>query len=298
MKKLLKNLGIITLLVIFSVFYLCRFDVYASIQSGDGFMRDETTTESTEEGSTGNEPGVKPTDPPVIDLPSESTEEKTTDGRTEDTTEDSGKDTTEEDKTEETTDDGVGKDESDGKTNGVTSAATGTDTSGGKQDGGEKKGLSVNFMIIGICVIVIIVLLVSRKKDKSGPVSVNNDTPPESFSHTAQPVIREAPEKMNTFAARQVRVEIFNGNSPTGSGIINMTNELIIGSSPDCDIVFSERFVAPKNTRIFESEGTIFIENIAEIGSTMVAGLPLNMAAPLVSGDVISIGEAEFCIIY
>ena len=254
MKKLLKKLGIITLLVIFSVVYLCRFDVYASIQSGDGFMRDETTTESTEE----------------------------------------------------TTDDGVGKDESVGKTNGVSVAATGTDTSEGKQDGGEKKGLSVNFMIIGICggliilvlVIVIIVLLASRKKDESGPVSENNDTPPESFSHTAQPVIHEAPKIMNIPAARQVRVEIFNGNSPTGSGIINMTNELTIGSSPDCDIVFSERFAAPKNTRIFESGGTIFIENIAAPGSTMVAGLPLNMAAPLVSGDVISIGEAEFCIIY
>ena len=93
-----------------------------------------------------------------------------------------------------------------------------------------------------------------------------------------------------------IQLDIYNGESPTGSRTLYMAQDLIIGSGPNCDIIFSEPYVSGQNTRIFLQNGTVMIEDMNSTNGTYAAGLRVNKAAPLKSGDVISIGEAEFCL--
>ena len=98
--------------------------------------------------------------------------------------------------------------------------------------------------------------------------------------------------------ALPVKVEIYNGQVAENDFMLYMTSEIIIGSDPGCDIAFRETCVDSRNSRIFIANGSLYIEDLRSTNGTSVAGLRIQGQSVLRSGDVISIGIAEFCVKY
>ena len=61
-----------------------------------------------------------------------------------------------------------------------------------------------------------------------------------------------------------------------------------------CDLVWSDRCVSKKNSRIYIKDQTIYIEDLNSKEGTVLGGMRLYAPNPLRSGDVISIGAVSF----
>ncbi len=291
-----------------------------------------TATESTEDTTdepdnpsnpdkNPNTPGIKKPEPPVIESPDgktpgvqEPTEAPSSeDGSTEaESSEDTEKTTTENDTEEDTsTESGDDKTDTEEETTVAVLIATGDDAS---RDGGntaEGKGFPLTALIIGACaliivaaVIVVIIAISRGKKKDTSEQTLSPDVPPNDFDDTVPPIppafaagAAEASSELGPEPEpRPLKLEVYNGAAEDRT--LYIKRELIIGSAPDCDIVINEGYVAPKNTRISVVNGVICIEDLGSSAGTHVAGLRVRNAVPLRSGDVISIGEAEFCLIF
>jgi flagellar basal body-associated protein FliL len=287
----------------------------------------------TEEPSTDEEPGAGDSQEPTTEATTEKpgkTTESTTEADTEDsetTTEETTKPKNEDRTVEEKT-------ESDDKKI-VASKGDPDKDKEGKGIPTTFIIIGVCALVVIIALIVVIAVLLSARKKNSAPVTtVTPDIPPNDFDDTLPPIppafaAGAADGNSGVLAGQAVgagsgilaagaaaaavnavrpdatvqapgslpiQLDIYNGESPTGSRTLYMAQDLIIGSGPNCDIIFSEPYVSGQNTRIFLQNGTVMIEDMNSTNGTYAAGLRVNKAAPLKSGDVISIGEAEFCL--
>ena len=83
------------------------------------------------------------------------------------------------------------------------------------------------------------------------------------------------------------------GDLAAGQGTdLELREELLIGSSPACGIVFASGGIEPQHARVLLSGGTVCLEDLG--GGTLVNGIPVTAPAALRSGDEISVGEAAF----
>lgn len=140
----------------------------------------------------------------------------------------------------------------------------------------EKTGIS-NKLLIPICavaalllaVIVFMIVRASRSRKKTG---VNDGN-----------------------AGITMRLEVISGNVKNSNANFILRDQIIIGSSSSCDLVFKETDIAPKNSRIFMQDQLIFIENINEKeNNTCIGGMKIYAPNRLRSGDEISIGSVRF----
>ena len=91
-----------------------------------------------------------------------------------------------------------------------------------------------------------------------------------------------------------MRLEVLNGHPAKKGREYFLKNELLIGRDTDCDILFSDRDVSKKNSRIFVRENIIYIEDLGSQNGTAISDMRLHAPNRLRSGDVISIGTVKF----
>lgn len=335
-RKLIQKILIVAFAIVMMIAIPFKTNAAKGTPGGENGTTETTTekpgktTESTTESTT--EPSVlKPSQPPAItEEPSTDEEpgaadsqEPTTEATTEETTKPKNEDRTVEEKTE-----------SDDKKI-VASKGDPDKDKEGKGIPTTFIIIGVCALVVIIALIVVIAVLLSARKKNSAPVTtVTPDIPPNDFDDTLPPIppafaAGAADGNSGVLAGQAVgagsgilaagaaaaavnavrpdatvqapgslpiQLDIYNGESPTGSRTLYMAQDLIIGSGPNCDIIFSEPYVSGQNTRIFLQNGTVMIEDMNSTNGTYAAGLRVNKAAPLKSGDVISIGEAEFCL--
>ncbi len=95
----------------------------------------------------------------------------------------------------------------------------------------------------------------------------------------------------SSYPTINMKLEILAGKASGNKDRIILGKELFIGSSPSCDICLNDLSVADKNTRIFQKDGLIYIENITEANNTTLGGMKLFAPNRLRSGDEIGIGN-------
>ena len=92
-----------------------------------------------------------------------------------------------------------------------------------------------------------------------------------------------------------VAIDVFSGTFLGKEKRFNLTDKLTIGSAEDCDIRFDPSDMEPLAAKVVFSGGQVYLENIGRgEGNTTVGGLQTQGQNILRSGDVITIGEAEF----
>ena len=73
-----------------------------------------------------------------------------------------------------------------------------------------------------------------------------------------------------------------------------LTDELTIGRSRKCDLVWKDRMTAPVHARVFLRDGLIFLEDLGSETGTFLGGMRIYQKNRLRSGDEISIGRSSF----
>jgi len=73
-----------------------------------------------------------------------------------------------------------------------------------------------------------------------------------------------------------------------------LKNKIDIGRSSKNDIVIKDNFVSKNHARIFESEGSYFIEDLSSANGTYLNGQELTNIVELRDGDNIGVGFIQF----
>ncbi len=66
-------------------------------------------------------------------------------------------------------------------------------------------------------------------------------------------------------------------------------DEVVIGRSPDCDIILPDRQVSRRHARVFRRGDVYYIEDLGSKNGTWVNGQPVHAPVPLEDGDEIQI---------
>lgn len=91
-----------------------------------------------------------------------------------------------------------------------------------------------------------------------------------------------------------MKLEVYSGRCMSQSAVFYLAEPIVIGSAPECDLVFADTEVAPQNSRIFLKDQMIYIEDLNSAEGTALGGMRIQGQNRLRSGDVISIGDVEF----
>ena len=70
-----------------------------------------------------------------------------------------------------------------------------------------------------------------------------------------------------------------------------LEGELVFGRTEDCDIALADTYVSTKHARIFDKEGTWFVEDIGSTNGTYLNRVKVSAPAPLAVGDEIRVGK-------
>lgn len=89
-----------------------------------------------------------------------------------------------------------------------------------------------------------------------------------------------------------MRLEVLNGRQKGEQDVFHLREDLLIGSSPDCDLVWRDKAMPPRAARIFVQEQVIYIEGLSS--EVLVGGIKIPGPNRLRSGDEITIGDVRF----
>lgn len=183
-----------------------------------------------------------------------------------------------------------------------TAAGNGDADESGKEGVGEPgcKDMQRLLWIGGICVIVLAVgvcLIILVRKRSSGkadsPSRGKNRQDPDMAAHAGGAAA--ACGGMGAGGLRlAMKLEVYSGNCVSRPASICLTDSFMIGSAPECDLVFGDQDVSPQNSRVFIKDQMIYIEDLNSAEGTALGGMRIQGQNRLRSGDVISIGNVEF----
>lgn len=166
--------------------------------------------------------------------------------------------------------DGGQEDPSDGSTSAENAGTAGDGSSSDGEE--EEKGVSLFWPAVGAAGLIILAgagfLILRRRNSSEGP-----DTENEAVC---------------------VVLEVISGACATKERRFYLSDELTIGKSRKCEIVWKDSGMAPRSARIFLSNHAICIEDIGSSDGVYLGGMRLHNTNRLRSGDEIAIGSARF----
>ncbi|MCF0104097.1 MAG: FHA domain-containing protein [Eggerthellaceae bacterium] len=86
---------------------------------------------------------------------------------------------------------------------------------------------------------------------------------------------------------------IEKGPKELGGVSIKVTGTIIVGRSPDSDIVIATGYVSGRHARFSLMGHNLFIEDLGSTNGTAVNGQLISQLTALKNGDMVSIGDVE-----
>lgn len=109
------------------------------------------------------------------------------------------------------------------------------------------------------------------------------------------PAPAETPiEAENVSSGIYMRLELLRGELNGASMDLELRDELVIGSDPDCGIPLRGEGVSPRHARVVLSGGALCLEDLGSQGGTSLNDAAVTQPAVLRSGDQIAIGDVVF----
>lgn len=152
-------------------------------------------------------------------------------------------------------------------------------------------------IIAAAAVVIIIVILKKRKKSPLPPASDPNVAAPSSVPAAPAPVAPQAKKKADG-PSITMKLRMIAGASPSASKPVELVDEIIIGSAPDCDIILDDPAVSAHNARVFVENSIVYIENISSTQNTYLEGMKLFSRNRLRSQSEITIGNTTFTLLF
>ena len=72
---------------------------------------------------------------------------------------------------------------------------------------------------------------------------------------------------------------------------VPLTGPVLIGRSPDADLVIADAFVSSTHARVSIVESVPMVEDLGSTNGTVLNGQPVTRAMPLANGDAIELGR-------
>ena len=94
----------------------------------------------------------------------------------------------------------------------------------------------------------------------------------------------------NTRARTGLAVRVTAGPKEIKGVTLPLAGTLIIGRSPDSDLVIADEFVSSSHARIVSTAEGTALEDLGSTNGTLVNGQPATRPLPLDAGDVIEVG--------
>lgn len=91
-----------------------------------------------------------------------------------------------------------------------------------------------------------------------------------------------------------MRLELLQGELNGASTDLELWDELVIGSDPDCGIPLRGEGVSPRHARVVLSGGAVRLEDLGSQEETSLNGAVVTQPAVLRSGDQIAVGDVVF----
>lgn len=137
--------------------------------------------------------------------------------------------------------------------------------------------LVLSFIAAAAVLAAVLVVAFLAKKKKAAPVST-------------EPLM----EAENVSAGIYMRLEILRGELNGASTDLELWDELVIGSDPDCGIPLHGENVSSRHARVVLSGGAVRLEDLGSQGGTSLNGAAVTQPAVLRSGDQIAVGDVVF----
>ena len=166
------------------------------------------------------------------------------------------------------------------------------------------------FLLIAAIVVIIIVVTASKKKAGKAGAAQEPDIfvmPPVSSDPISKTVAVTSSEAETDKISRTenpmaagfaqgipVALEVFSGTCLNNERKFALKDVLTIGSAPDSDIIFDQKDMDAQAAKIIFTGGMVYIETTGSSSEVTVGGIRIQGQNVLRSGDVISVGEAEF----
>ncbi len=103
---------------------------------------------------------------------------------------------------------------------------------------------------------------------------------------------------INTPGSLPMELKVYSGKVNVGNTTIYLADSLTIGSQKDCDLIIEGKGVEPIHAKIFKQNGQVYIEDLKSKEGVAIGGMLIQEHNPLRSGDVISIGDVDFTLIF
>jgi pSer/pThr/pTyr-binding forkhead associated (FHA) protein len=110
---------------------------------------------------------------------------------------------------------------------------------------------------------------------------------------TRQEALARGRRAASSSLRRPLLVAVTGGGLSRGASF-EVDGSLTIGRSPQMDIQIDDPFASGRHARIYEREGTFFVEDIGSTNGTYLNGRRLDGRRPLEPDDSIRIGDTEF----
>lgn len=91
--------------------------------------------------------------------------------------------------------------------------------------------------------------------------------------------------------ASGLAVRVVHGPREITGVTLPLSGPVVIGRSPDSDLVIADDFVSSTHAKIVPSENGVTLEDLDSTNGTLVNGQPATRPLPLGAGDVIELGQ-------
>jgi hypothetical protein len=83
------------------------------------------------------------------------------------------------------------------------------------------------------------------------------------------------------------------GSQLEAGEVIEFNRRVVVGRSPECDIVAGDNSVSTIHAAVFMDSGGWVVEDFGSTNGTYVSGRPVNGAAPVENGEMIQFGRVR-----
>ncbi len=90
---------------------------------------------------------------------------------------------------------------------------------------------------------------------------------------------------------RGLALRVTNGPREITGISVPLSGPVVIGRSPDADLVIADDFVSSTHARITPTADGYLLEDLNSTNGTLVNGQPATRALPISAGDVIELGQ-------
>lgn len=90
------------------------------------------------------------------------------------------------------------------------------------------------------------------------------------------------------------RLIVMDGEGIGARGSVLVVEQVVIGRSPDCDIVLDDTFASAQHARVFVDGSQYWLEDLGSTNGTFVKGTRIEKPVQLARGSRFKIGQTVF----